>query len=81
VSFRLAAPGQEPLGFDLEFPRPGPPPGTGSACLTTTVMMVVTQFNNLRRELGFTGKKVLLLTVLGVLLGAVLALVIPMRVS
>lgn len=44
-------------------------------------MMVIAQFNNLRRELGFTGKKVLLLTLLGILLGAALAMVIPMRVS
>lgn len=44
-------------------------------------VMVIAQFNQLRRELGFTGRKVLWLAGLGVLIGAALALVLPLRVS
>lgn len=44
-------------------------------------MMVVAQLNHFRRELGFTGRKVLILALLGVLLGVALALVIPLRAS
>lgn len=55
--------------------------GTGSAWLTAISMMVVAQLNHFRRELGFTGRKVLILALLGVLLGVALALVIPLRAS
>lgn len=44
-------------------------------------LLVIAQFNRLRLGPGFTGRKVLLLAALGVLLGAALAFLIPLRVS
>jgi hypothetical protein len=44
-------------------------------------MMAADQIKNFSRELGFTWKKTLLLTILGLALGAIFALVIPLQVS
>ena len=42
--------------------------------------LVIAPFNRLRLGLGFTGRKVLVLAALGILLGVALAFVIPLRV-
>lgn len=39
------------------------------------------QLNDLRRELGLTGRKILLATLLGVIIGVALALLRPLPVS
>ncbi len=43
--------------------------------------MAADQIKNLSRELGFNWKNALLLTVLGLVLGAVFAFVIPLHAS